>query len=108
MKKSVFFISFILIGFAVQAENKSEMMEKYFNHKEIQRLNQLVNDFDKHIISNYSQSGDFVLAWQSFFEALATDPQSSAESVAVTIQRLMHESSFLLSASQILVDSLMT
>ena len=77
MKKSMFFISFILIGFAVQAENKSELMEKYFNHKEIQRLNQLVNDFDKHIISTYRQSRDLGMAWNSFFAALASVKTSS-------------------------------
>ena len=71
----MFFIYFILISFAIQAESKSELIEKYFNHKEVQRLNQLVNDFDQHIISTYP--GDLVTAWHSFFATLASLQTSS-------------------------------
>ena len=72
MKISIFIFAFILTSFSIHAENKSELIEKYFNSNQTKKLTRLVNDFDKHIVSNYSKSGDFILAWQSFFRALAT------------------------------------
>lgn len=72
MKISIFIFAFILTSFSIHAENKSELIEKHFSSNETKKLTRLVNDFDKHIISNYSQSGDLVLVWQSFFTALAT------------------------------------
>lgn len=72
MKISLFIFAFILTNFSIHAENKSGLIEKHFNSNDAKNLTRLVNDFDKHIVSNYSQSGDLVLAWQSFFSALAT------------------------------------
>lgn len=72
MKISIFIFTFILTSFSIHAENISELIEKHFNSNESKKLARLVNDFDKHIASNYSKSGDLVLAWQSFFRALAT------------------------------------
>ena len=72
MKLSIFIFAFILTSFSIHAENNSELFEKHFNSNETKKLARLVNDFDKHIASNYGKSGDLVLAWQSFFRTLSS------------------------------------
>ena len=77
MKISIFTFAFILTSFSIHAENKPELIEKHFNSNQTKKLTRLVNDFDKHISSNYSKSGDLVLAWQSFFRTLSSIEKTS-------------------------------